>query len=404
MTEKKYRLLILATHPVQYVSPLIRLMARNAKLDVLVAYLSLRGARPYADRGFGIEISWDIPLLEGYPWIELGKKDQSGKKTRGWGLIRLYREIWNLVRNGKFDVLYVSGYNFPEAWAALLSAKCHGTAIIFHTDAHLMRTPNTHSPLRLLVKRLALQRVFALAAGVLVSSTGGFEYVKSLGVAEDRIFLAGSVVDNDWWTEQSAQVDRGEVRRSWNIPADASVVLFCAKLQSLKRPGDLVEAFWRAKVANSYLVFAGDGHLRAALEQQVQDLGIAERVRFLGFVNQSGLPRVYVASDLLVLPSEYESFGVVMNEGMICGCAVIVSDRVGGKYDLVREGETGYIFPCGEVDALADILRKLLDDPAKLKRMGAAAVERMKSWTPQHNIQMWVAAVDKAVGPLKDRT
>ena len=65
-------------------------------------------------------------------------------------------------------------------------------------------------------------------------------------------------------------------------------------------------------------------------------MGVADRVRFLGFVNQSGLPAVYAASDVLVLPSSYEPFGVVVNEAMLCGCAAIASDRVGARFDLVK--------------------------------------------------------------------
>ena len=254
-----------------------------------------------------------------------------------------------------------------------------------------------------MIKRLILPRVFALAGGVLVSSTGGFDYVKSLGVEESRIFLGGSVVDNKWWTGRASQVDRAEVRRSWNIPFDAPVVLYCAKLQPWKRPTDLLEAFVRADVAGSYLVIAGDGPIRAALEARARDTKIEDRVRFLGFVNQTGLPRVYVAADLMVLPSDYEPFGVVVNEAMLCGCPVVVSDHVGAKYDLVREGETGYVFPCGDSDALANILRNLLNDRAKLREMGRAAVERMKTWTPEYNIEMWVAAIENAVKTTKVR-
>jgi glycosyltransferase involved in cell wall biosynthesis len=111
-------------------------------------------------------------------------------------------------------------------------------------------------------------------------------------------------------------------------------------------------------------------------------LGVAHRVRFLGFVNQSRLPDVYRAADILVLPSEYEPFGVVVNEAMLCGRPVIVSDRVGAKYDLVREGETGFVYPCGDIEALAQILREVLPDRERLRKMGEAARKRMETWSP----------------------
>src|SRR5208283_3098185 len=117
-----------------------------------------------------------------------------------------------------------------------------------------------------------------------------------------HITLTRYSVDNDWWEEQSSQVDRAAVRRSWGIHPETTVILFCAKLQSWKRPLDLLRAFGRAKVPNSLLVFAGEGPLRSELESEAAALQIAERVYFLGFVNQSQLPSVYTASDLMVLP------------------------------------------------------------------------------------------------------
>ena len=166
-------------------------------------------------------------------------------------------------------------------------------------------------------------------------------------------------------------------------------MLFCAKLQPWKGPLDVLEAFARANVPNSYLVFAGDGPLRTSIEQRACELGVSERVRILGFVNQSQLPSVYCAADLLVLPSLYEPFGFVVNEAMLCGCPAAVSDRVGAKYDLVRQGETGYVFPAGDVDALAAILRDVLSDPTSgdgWVRLPANA------WRLGRRVNMWMAS------------
>jgi len=144
------------------------------------------------------------------------------------------------------------------------------------------------------------------------------------------------------------------------------------------------------------LVFAGDGPLRGSLESEAKSIGVSERVRFLGFVNQSALPEAYTASDIVVVPSSYEPFGLVVNEAMLCGCPVVVSDRVGAKFDLVREDETGYVFPCSDVGALASALRRALSDRTGLRRMGDAARERMTSWSHVDYAHALVEAVSKA--------
>jgi glycosyltransferase involved in cell wall biosynthesis len=235
-----------------------------------------------------------------------------------------------------------------------------------------------------------------MADVILVPSSGGVALMRALGLPPERVVLTPYVVHNEWWIEQASRVDRAAVRARWGIPQNAPVALFCAKLQPWKRPQDLLRAFAKARVPGAYLVYAGEGPLRPALESEAKSLGMASQVRFFGFVNQSGLPAVYRSADLIVLPSEYEPFGVVINEAMLSGCAAIVSDRVGAGLDLVREGETGFVFPCGNVEALAALLRQSLGDPGRLQRLGEAARRRMDTWTPEQNIAGFVQAVEIA--------
>jgi glycosyltransferase involved in cell wall biosynthesis len=94
------------------------------------------------------------------------------------------------------------------------------------------------------------------------------------------------------------------MRSAWGVEPTRRSSLFCAKLQPWKRPGELLEAFAVTGIASAVLVFAGEGPLRRALFQRALDLEIADRVRFLGFVNQSALPAVYKVSDSMVLLSE----------------------------------------------------------------------------------------------------
>jgi glycosyltransferase involved in cell wall biosynthesis len=87
----------------------------------------------------------------------------------------------------------------------------------------------------------------------------------------------------------------------------------------------------------------------------------------------------------------------VVNEAMLCGCPVIVSDRVGARFDLVREGQTGFVFPVGEISSLARILRDVLPDRQRLQVISRAATQRMASWSPRDNIEASVGAIEQAV-------
>lgn len=392
MGERKYRVLLVVSHPIQYTAPLYRLMAQHPKLDILVAYCSLQGAEPGVDPGFGVEVAWDIPLLDGYQWIQVPNQALIPRLGDFFGLINL--ELWKLVRTNKFDAVVVyTGYAYASFWITAAAAKASGTLFIFSTDASSIQ-PRDRQRWKAWLKPLVLPFIFRLADATIVSSTLGQQMVCSLGIPAERIILTPSSVDNDWWSWQAAQVDVKTVRQQWGVPTDAPVILFCGKLQAWKRPQDVLRAFAKANLPGSYLVLAGDGPLRAELEAEAKALKVSEQVRFLGFVNQSQLPSVYRSADLFVLPSEYEPFGVVVNEAMLCGCPVVTSDRVGAHYDLIRNGETGLVYSCGDVDALAAILQEVLPDRERLRQMGEAAYKRMETWSPRENVEALVQGIE----------
>ena len=394
MTQDRNRVVFVCSHPVQYMAQVFRGMAQHPKLDIMVAYCSLQGADRGVDPEFGIELAWDVPLLDGYPWVLIQNRSLRPGLGRFWGLLN--PGLWKLVRAGEFDAVVIfTGYLYATFWIGAAAAKRNRKALLFASDAHELRSRGQQA-WKARFKKWFWPRLFRLADIVIVPSSRSVQLMCSLGIPPERVVLTPYVVHNNWWLERAGEVDRAAVRRHWSVPECAPAVLFCAKLQPWKRPQDLLRAFARANVPDAYLVYAGEGPMRPELQAEAATLGVADRVRFLGFANQSQLPAVYRASDLLVLPSEYEPFGVVVNEAMLCGCAVAVSDRVGAGYDLVRPGETGFIFPCGDTDALAQIFREALPAPERLQQIGAAARRRLESWSPRENIEAMVQAIERA--------
>jgi glycosyltransferase involved in cell wall biosynthesis len=157
---------------------------------------------------------------------------------------------------------------------------------------------------------------------------------------------------------------------------------------------DLLRAFASAGVPGAHLVYAGDGPLANELTQLATQFGISNRVHFLGFQNQSQLPAAYTSANLFVLPSKYDPCPAVVCEAMLCGLPVILSDEIRGRKEQIDEGETGYIFPCGNIDALAEILRRTLADSAKLAAMGAAARRKMDLFSPATNVKAFLELLD----------
>jgi glycosyltransferase involved in cell wall biosynthesis len=392
--EQRYRVLIIASHPVQYSSPILQRMAQHPQIDLQVAYCTLRGAEPAVDPDFGAVVQWDVPLLDGYPWQEIPNKGSGGP-----GFFGLYNPgLWKLIRSGHFDaVICYTGYLRSSFWIALVAARLSGSAMIFGTDASSLAPRDARVSWKISLKKLVWPLLFRLADRVIVPSSAGQDLMRSLGIPAERITLTPYPVDNDWWTRQSQLVDRNAIRSAWGASPGTTVILFCAKLQPWKRPLDLLRAFAQAHLNDALLVFAGDGSLREQLQAEAKTLGVADRVRLLGFMNQSQLPPVYTSADLMVLPSEYEPFAVVVNEAACCGCPTAASDRVGAAHDLIAPVNPSLVFPCANVPALTDVLRNAASNPQKLREAGAAARRRMDTWSPQENISATVEAIQLAV-------
>jgi len=393
MPERRYRVLAIATHPVQYMAPIFRRMAAHPGFDLHVVYCSLRGAEEGHDPEFGTSVKWDVPVLEGYTWSHApnrgsGAESFFGLRNPGVG---------RFIREGKYEaVLCFVGYVRATFWIALRAAKSSGTAFLFGTDSVTL-TPRDGRAWKSSVKKILWPRLFRLADQVIVPSSGAWDLLLSLGLPDKSVTLTPYSVDNDWWMQQGAAADRSRVRASWGASPSDAVILFCAKLQPWKCPGDLLRAFAQAQLSNALLIFAGEGPLRGELESLAAALGVAERVRFLGFVNQSQLPAVYASADLMVLPSEYEPFAVVVNEAMCCGCPVVASDQVGAARDLVAPVNQDFIYPARDVAALASVLQRALADRARLAALRQACVAHMLTWSPERNIAATYEAIAAAV-------
>jgi glycosyltransferase involved in cell wall biosynthesis len=127
----------------------------------------------------------------------------------------------------------------------------------------------------------------------------------------------------------------------------------------------------------------GDGVLRATLEAEAKETNW-QSIRFLGFRNQSQMPAVYDLCDVFVLPSDFEPWGLAINEVMNAGKAVVVSDRVGCVPDLVKEGQNGRTFPVGDIAALALAIRFCIVNNSSA---GDISFQQIQKWSYQEDLQ-----------------
>jgi glycosyltransferase involved in cell wall biosynthesis len=243
-----------------------------------------------------------------------------------------------------------------------------------------------------------IARIFRRFAAFLFVGSANRDYLKFHGVPDERLFFSPHAVDNDRFTAALSHAEK-EARvwkRELGIPEGHRVVLFAGKFEPKKRPHDLLKAFRLAGVSNCSLLLVGAGELEVELRQEAA--GCANAF-FAPFQNQSRMPCVYAAADVVVLPSygPRETWGLCINEAMCLAKPVIVSDHVGCARDLVRPGVNGFQFKAGDVDDLANCLVMAFRDPEHLRSAGLAGRE----WIQGYSYRQATAGVLEALTWLK---
>jgi glycosyltransferase involved in cell wall biosynthesis len=385
--EPKIRLAYLVTHPIQYQAPLLRRIAAEPGIDLTVFFCSDFSLKSHLDPYFGKFIAWDTPLTGGYRHEilpALGRRDRlSFWRPFNYGLARR-------LDPGNFDVLWVHGYNRWFNWLAMAWAKILGLKILVRDEATLISA--SRHRLKRLAKRLFFLTLRNLSDGFLAIGTLNAQYYQSYGIAPERIFSMPYAVDNAFFRDQAraAARERERLRHELGLSPGRPIILFVSKLSEVKRGQDLLEAYIgmspdQVQEPHPYLIFIGDGSQRKTLEERAGTMHWSS-IKFLGFRNQTELPGYYDLCDVLVLPSAFEPWGLVINEVMNAGRAVVVSDQVGCGPDLVRPGENGAVFPAGDIVRLRQALVDLTGDPQRCRAMGEKSLEIIKTWGLEEDV------------------
>ncbi len=244
--------------------------------------------------------------------------------------------------------------------------------------------------------------LFRRFSAFLYVGQANFEYFRYHGVPESKLFPAPHCVENQRFYSNAAiaAADALEWKAGLGIPREDAVVLFAGKLESKKRPLDLLRAFEEAKLPDTSLLFVGSGPLE-------QDVRVAARgntkIFFASFQNQSLMPRTYATGDVFVLPSfgKSETWGLAVNEAMCMSRPVIVSDHVGCARDLVVPYKNGLTFPAGDIRALTRCLQEALSDRLRLRGWGERSREMIEDYSYTHATRGLLAAMRAVLPPAR---
>ncbi len=403
--QKPLRVAYFATHPIQYQAPLLRYLARDRQIDLHAFFYSDYSLRKHVDPGYGVGFKWDVPLTDGYKHSFL---------RRAFPGDRLNRKSWNpaigvtsVLRQGKFDLVWIHGWSHICSLQGLWAARKLRIPALFRGDSvpDRMCIAGRRKAWAPVCQSAILRR----AHGFLAIGSANRQFYSERNVRADRVFLMPHAVDNGFFGSQArtASERRTELRAKLGLDPNRPVTLFVGRLARVKGAElliDALETLWksnRGKGTRSpttspspipHVLFVGDGPARSELEARARNLGPGA-AQFAGFRNQTELPAFYDLCDLLVLPSRFEPWGLVVNEVMNAGRPVIVSDRVGAGMDLVQHRVNGWVYPHGDAQALAKCLEEAFTRPGGSQEMGRRSFERISRWDFEADrIGLWSAA------------
>ena len=376
-----HRLAIVISHPIQYHAPLYGYLAKDGRFQVKVFYMSDRGARPFYEKFSGTMVRYDNPILEGYDHVFLN----SGEPSNWW---KHKTEFLNFSLGAevlKFSphAVYFHGYTNPSFWIAIWTCRRKGIKILLRGENEdVLPRPWWRIWLREIFLKILLSNI----DGVLYIGQLNKEFFLKRMVSEDRLFYAPYSVDNQYFRNGCSQAEldktRQEILNKYGLKEGCRLFIYTHKLRSTMRPLEAVEAFCeaiRSQDLRSVMIMCGDGDLRSEAVSAAKKSGQG-RIVFTGYLSQRDLRDHMLASDVMVNPA-VEPWGCSVNEGLACGLAIISSDQVVGWPDMVIPGVNGYVYPSGEVHALAQVIQKFAlmsaDDLMRMKNESLKLSERL---------------------------
>lgn len=264
------------------------------------------------------------------------------------------------------DLLHVH-YAIPHSISAYLAKKMLSERVVpfvttLHgTDVVLVGNDRSYLP----ITRFGIEQSDAVTA---VS-----EYLKRRTIEEFQVQREVTVVPNFIDCNLYSRSTDKSLRQKFANP-DEAILIHISNFRPIKRVGDVIEIFSLVrKKRKARLLMVGDGPDRPKAEWLANTHGVGGDVLFLG--KQSDMSQMLSIADILLLPSELESFGLVALEAMACEVPVIAT-RVGGIPEVVREGIDGFLYNVGEVSSMAEGCLAILDDPQLHRTLGEAAKDR----------------------------
>lgn len=282
--------------------------------------------------------------------------------------LALASKMAEVIEREKLDIMHVH-YAIPHAVCAILAKQMAGTNVKIVTTLHgtditvLGYDPSLTNSIKFGIEQSDVVTAVSYSLA---------QQTKELIAPSKSIQTVYNFIDE----RDYHKTDSLHLRKEYGFSDDEKIVIHVSNFRAVKRVGDVVKAFYFiSKKVASRLLLVGDGPEMTVVLKLVRELGIEDKVLFLG--KQDNLAELYSISDVILLLSEKESFGLVLLEAMACGVPAI-GTNVGGIPEVIVDGETGYLCELGDIETAASLAIHLLSHDNLHKRFSKASIKRVK--------------------------
>ncbi|UFH57306.1 glycosyltransferase family 4 protein [Spirosoma sp. KNUC1025] len=290
--------------------------------------------------------------------------------------------VFQHARSFRPDIIMLTGYYDPAQLLLLFWAKARGIRVIMQNES----TAADHQ--RSGWKETFKRTIFRLCDGFFCFGNQSADYLIQLGVRPDQILLRKNAIDNNAIRHEYEQALPKRTQHQQALGLRPNNFVFVGRLIAFKNLPLLLTAFAEAQKQSSKaplwgLLLLGDGPEYEQLQQQIDTLQLAGSVTILPGRPWYKVPEVLAMSDVLVLPSRSEPWGLVVNEAMVCGMPVLVSDRCGCVPELVQDGKNGFVFSPDQPVQLRHLLLRFMNNEADVPAMSTWAKKMIAPYAPE---------------------
>ena len=365
---------------------MLRLIGQQADIDLSVFYLSDFSTRAYQDKEFGVDVTWDTDLTSGINHTVI-RSNKSADEVSFFNPKVTVKDLFKQLDRQKWDAIWVHGYANMGLMASIVYARLRSIPIFLRGENNLTCSPSNWK------KDVLMRWLIRNASALLYIGSANRSYYEAFGARPTQLFSMPYAVDNTFF--QNPKPSEEPHLSSATAPVK---FLYASKLTPRKNARLLVAALAQLPIAlrdQAKLTIVGDGEERTALTQDVQALQLGSHIEILGFQNQSDMARHLQDCDVFVLPSQKEPFGLVINEAMNAGKAILTTNEVGCAVDLVAPGVNGWVVKAGCLGSLVSAMQDAIEHRSQLALMGEASLARINQWSFAEDVIGLRAALER---------